>query len=195
MTRIIAGKRGGSRLQTPDGRRTRPTAERVREALFSTLVHWVGRTDEGPEALAGISVLDLYAGSGAIGLEAASRGAAPVLCVESDRFTAGLIERNASALRLDVDVRAVPVETLMSTTAPRSYDIVWADPPYKLESETLDATLAAAAEHGWIAPDGLFVVERARRSEVPVFPTAFPWRWERRYGETTLFYATVEEDE
>ena len=107
MSRIIAGSAKGRRIDTPKGSRTRPTTDRTREALFSALASWFGTADEAPERqLDGVAVLDLFAGSGAVGLEAASRGAGPVVLVESDGSTARLIAANARDLRLRADVRA-----------------------------------------------------------------------------------------
>jgi 16S rRNA (guanine966-N2)-methyltransferase len=133
VSRIIAGSRGGRRLATPPGDRTRPTTDRVREALFSAIASWAG-TAAGPaeQALAGLAFCDLYSGSGAVGLEAASRGAAPVLLVESNRRTALLTTRNAADLALPAEVRTERVEQLIQHPAGRGYDVVFADPPYEL---------------------------------------------------------------
>ena len=112
MTRIIGGRAGGRRLQTPPGQATRPTSDRVREALFSALESWCG-------SFAGLRVLDLYAGTGALGLEAASRGAGPVTLVERDRRTARLVETNRDTLGLGgVQVVAVSVPTFLATAPP-----------------------------------------------------------------------------
>lgn len=183
----MAGSRGGRRLETPAGESTRPTTDRVREAMFSALAAWAGTAAERPdEALAGLAFLDLYAGSGAIGLEAASRGAAPVLLVESDARTASLARRNVAALALGATVRATPVETLVRTAAEQAYDVAFADPPYALASERLDAVVADLVAHGWLAPDGLLVLERSRRSPAPTWPAAVVDAWDRSYGETVL---------
>lgn len=190
MTRIIAGSRGGHRLATPKGDLTRPTSERVREALFSALASWLGHDGAADDALAGISFVDLYAGSGAIGLEAMSRGASPVLLVEHDRATAELIRRNAASLSLPAQVRTASVDTLARTAAPHSFDIIWLDPPYAVESAALDEIIAALVGNGWLAADGLVVLERDRRSAPPVWGAGFTDSWLRRYGETTLYYAT-----
>ena len=115
MTRIIGGSHRGHRLSMPKGDRTRPTTDRVREALFSALASWCGDPTGPPDqALAGVAFLDLYAGSGAVGLEAASRGAGPVVLVESDRRTALVASGNAKALGLAVSVRATKVETVIA---------------------------------------------------------------------------------
>lgn len=189
MSRIIAGSRGGRRLTVPSGDRTRPTTDRVREALFSTLTAWAGASAAAPEAsLTGLAFCDLYAGSGAVGLEAGSRGAAPVLLVEGDRRTARITRRNAEELGLVVEVRALRVETLLAQRAPRSYDIVFADPPYEMASETLDQQLAAIWEHGWVAEDGLVLVERSRRTPPPSWPAQVADSWSRTYGETIVYF-------
>jgi 16S rRNA (guanine966-N2)-methyltransferase len=173
----------------PSGDRTRPTTDRVREALFSALTAWAGTSAAGAEAtLEGLSVCDLYAGSGAVGLEAASRGASPVLLVEGDRRTAQITRRNAEELGLVVDVRAVRVETVLAERAARGYDIVFADPPYELASDTLDQLLAQAWQHGWVAQHGLVVVERSRRTPPPSWPAAVTDSWMRTYGETIVYF-------
>ena len=193
MSRIVAGSRGGRRLETPTGEATRPTTDRVREALFSALASWAG-TAAGPpdQALAGLAFLDLYAGSGAVGLEAASRGAAPVLLVESDGRTAALARRNVAALALPVTVRALGVEALARTTAGQRHDVVFADPPYALASERLDAVVADLVTHGWLAPAGLLVLERSSRSAAPRWPTQVVQTWHRAYGETVLHFAALD---
>lgn len=189
MTRIIGGVHGGRRIETPKGDATRPTSDRVREALFSTLEAWF----EG--SLSRIGVLDLYAGSGAIGLEAASRGASYVVAVESDRATAQLIQRNARALGSVVEVAAQPVGRFLAGPAPTPVDLVFLDPPYPLSEEDLAADLRLLVEHGWLAPEALVVVERSRRSPEPSWPAGLQplpgKRAMKKYGETTLWLATT----
>ena len=192
MSRIVAGSRKGRRLQTPTGALTRPTTDRVREALFSALASWAGTAAEPPsDALGGLAVLDLYAGSGAIGLEAASRGAAPVLLVESDARTAALARRNVDALELRVGVRATTVETLARSAPDRAYDVAFVDPPYALASDRLDAVVADLVAHGWLVPDGLLVLERSSRSTAPTWPAGVLETWDRSYGETVLHFAAL----
>ena len=192
MSRIVAGSRGGRRLETPTGALTRPTTDRVREALFSALTSWAGTGAAAAEdALAGLAFLDLYAGSGAIGLEAASRGADPVLLVESDARTAALARRNVASLALPTTVRTMAVETLARTTAEQPYDVAFADPPYVLAPDRLDAVVADLVAHGWLAPDGLLVLERSSRTPEPVWPGAVVDTWERAYGETVLHFAQL----
>lgn len=186
MTRIVAGSRGGQRLATPKGSATRPTSERVREAFFSALATWSG-APAADVALDGLTFVDLWAGSGAMGLEAASRGATQVLCVEKDRPTAELISRNAKTLALPVQVRTATVESVLAAPAPFGCDVVWGDPPYDVATEHLDALVPSML--GWLAPQGLLVLERSRRAQPPQFGPDVAETWSRRYGETTLYYA------
>lgn len=190
MTRIIGGSAGGQRISTPKGERTRPTSDRVREALFSAVESRLGSLEE-------VRFLDLYAGSGAIGLEARSRGAGIVTLVEHDRRTGRLIDRNAGTLgfrnRIDVVVDEVSRALACAPTAP--YDVVYADPPYPLTEAELATALQTLLDHDWVGPDSLLVVERSSRSEEPTWPThprgaldVVPLK-PKRYGETMLWYA------
>jgi 16S rRNA (guanine966-N2)-methyltransferase len=180
MSRIIAGSRRGRRLTMPATDKTRPTTDRVREALFSAITSWVGTSARPPEdSLAGLSFCDLFAGSGAVGLEAASRGAAPVLLVEADKRTAGTTSRNVATLGLQARVLTMKVEPL--TRQP-------ADVPFDLAAEAVESVLAALLEQGWVAADGLVVVERSRRTPDLRWPGGFVDTWSRRYGETTLLF-------
>jgi 16S rRNA (guanine966-N2)-methyltransferase len=178
MTRIVAGVAGGRRLTVPP-KGTRPTSDRVREALFAALDH-----DPG---LHGANVLDLCAGSGALGLEALSRGAAHALFVESDRRAAEVLRRNVAAVGLDgAVVRAAPAATVLAGTADRPYDVVLVDPPYEVPDTEIAGWLTAAAGHGWLAEDVTVVVER--RASKGSFPWPEPLQGvrERRYGDTVL---------
>jgi 16S rRNA (guanine966-N2)-methyltransferase len=182
MTRIIAGSARGRRLQVPPGRDTRPTSDRVREALFSRLEHG--------GVLDGAHVLDLYAGSGALGLEALSRGARSAVLVESDRATAALVRRNVQALGLDgARVLAAPVATALARQSEEPADLVLADPPYPLDEQSLALVLRLLVENGWLAEDALVVVERSSRSPEPQWPDALVRADERTYGETRLWFA------
>ena len=187
MTRIISGAAGGLRLRTPPGTATRPTSDRVREALFSRLNH--------EDVLAGARVLDLYAGSGALGLEAASRGAGHVLLVESDRATAEVIRANAALLAragvsAPLQVRGARVERVLATAAPQPYDVVLADPPYPTSEDTVAQVLAALVTNDWLSEGALVVVERSTRSPQPRWPDGLGQVDSRRYGETTIWFAT-----
>lgn len=135
-------------------------------------------------------MLDLYAGSGAVGLEAASRGAGPVVLVEHDRPTAKLIQSNAAAAGLKADVRAGKAETVVAE-AGQAFDLVFLDPPYGVSTEAVEALLGQLAE-GRLAPRGLVVVERSGRDRAPEWPEAFTDVWDRRYGETTLYFGAVD---
>ncbi len=181
MTRIIGGSAGGRRLSAPRGSATRPTSDRVREALFSLLA------SRGlPE---GVAVLDAYAGSGALGLEAASRGAARVVCVESHRATARLIEANARELGLAVEVRATTVAQFAAL--PRTpFGLVLADPPYPMREDDLAADLGALSGAGLLDAGALLVVERSSRSPEPLWPAGVHPEGVRRYGETVLWLAS-----
>ncbi|MCD4535984.1 16S rRNA (guanine(966)-N(2))-methyltransferase RsmD [Nocardioides sp. cx-169] len=182
MTRVIAGRAKGRRLATPKGDATRPTSDRVREALFSAVESWAG-------SLHGLRVLDLYAGSGAVGLEAWSRGAEAVTLVEQDRRTAALVADNARSIGFpEADVRASSVAATLRHRPAAPYDVVFSDPPYPLPDDAVAADLAALVEHGWLAPGALVVVERAKRSTEPAWPAGLVGERSKRYGETVLWY-------
>jgi 16S rRNA (guanine966-N2)-methyltransferase len=184
MTRIIAGAVGGRTLRTPAGSRTRPTSERVREALFSAL--------EARDAVHGAAVLDLYAGSGALGLEAASRGARTVVLVESDRRAADVAARNARDLGLaQVHVARRDVAAHLGDDPGGPVDLALLDPPYDVGEEELAAVLHRLAED-WLADDAVVVVERSSRSTEPAWPPGLELVGRaRRYGETTVWVAEV----
>lgn len=185
MTRIIGGAASGRRLATPPGTGTRPTSDRVREALFNRLEHL--------DLLHGARVLDLYAGSGALGLEAASRGAEHVTLVESDRRAAQVIRGNTRELALPgVDVVAGPVERVLANApAEPAVDLALLDPPYKLSEQGLSAVLDRLLD--WLVDQALVVVERDRRSPEPTWPALLDPGEPRRYGETVLWFADYRE--
>ncbi len=184
VTRIIAGIAGGRRLATVAGRSTRPTSDRAREGLFATVNSLLG-------GLAGAAVLDLYAGSGAVGLEALSRGAADVLLVEADGRAARVIRENIEAVGLP-GARLVTgkVQQVLARHPPgeRQQDFVFADPPYAAGDDELAAMLTALACEGWLAPGALVAVERSVRSGPPPWPAGYESERSRRYGEATLWY-------
>lgn len=191
MSRIIAGTAKGRRLETPKGERTRPTSDRTREALFSALVNWFDTADEdAARHLSGYAVLDLFAGSGAVGLEAANRGAHPVVLVESDRATAALIQSNARHLELRADVRAAKAQTYLDSSG-SSFDLVFMDPPYEVATDEIERLLASIAD-GVVADRGLVVVERSKRERAPQWPTRFTRTWHKKYGETVLYFGAVD---
>lgn len=183
MTRIIGGTVGGRRLKTPPGMGTRPTSDRVREALFSALESELG-------TLAGRSFVDVYAGSGAIGLEARSRGATTVTLVESDRAAATLIRTNAGTLGLDgVQVVASRAERwAASRPGGATFDVAFLDPPYSLASDAVARTLELMGATGRLSAGACVVLERARRDPEWLWPAGFEALRSRRYGETMLWY-------
>lgn len=182
MTRVIAGVAGGRRLAVPPGRTTRPTSDRAREGLFATVGSLLGSLD-------GLRVLDLYAGSGAVGLEAASRGAEHVLLVESDRAAVRAIRRNIEHLGLSgVEVAADRVERLLPGGAAGAYDFVFVDPPYAVTAGALAGVLDALRGYGWLAGDALVAVERDTRDPGMPWPQGYADDRARRYGDTALWY-------
>jgi 16S rRNA (guanine966-N2)-methyltransferase len=190
MTRIVAGAAGGRRLSVPAGRGTRPTADRAREGLFATVLAIHGPLD-------GATVLDLYAGSGAVGLEALSRGASDVLLVESDARAARVIRGNIETVRLPgarlIADRAERVLARGPGDAPPR-DLVFADPPYATPADEVLGVLTALRDRGWLAPGALVVVERATRSGPLTWPAGYLPDRSRGYGEATLWYGLAAGD-
>ncbi|GAA3510565.1 16S rRNA (guanine(966)-N(2))-methyltransferase RsmD [Aeromicrobium panaciterrae] len=179
MTRIIAGEYGGRQIKTPKGDGTRPTSDRVREALFSSLQSELGGFDR-------LRVLDLYAGSGALGLESLSRGADHATFVESDSRAADVVKQNVTSLGAAGVVLRTTVERFLGTTPGRPFDLVFLDPPYALSTDNVSAQVSALAD-GWTAPDALFVVERSTRDPFTWPEGVEPLR-SKAYGETSLWY-------
>ena len=179
--RIIAGSAGGIPIKAPAAG-TRPTSDRVREALFSSLDAELG-------SISGLRFLDLYAGSGAVGLEARSRGAGVVTLVEQDRRTTALIQGNARSLGFtQVEVVAGSVGRVLATPPRAPYDVVFLDPPYAVTPEQVTADLTHLVGEGWLADGALVVVERSSRSGEVVWPEGLEAARSRKYGETTLWY-------
>lgn len=176
MTRIVAGRWGGRRLATPTGTGTRPTSDRVREAMFASIQSELGSLD-------GLRVLDLFAGSGALGLEALSRGAESVDLVEADAKAAAVIRRNVADLGAGgARVHRVNAERFVAG-AGGAYDLVLLDPPYAVPTDVVAALVAGLP----LEAGGLIVVERATRDPF-VWPETRSGLRERRYGETALWY-------
>ncbi|MFR9780417.1 16S rRNA (guanine(966)-N(2))-methyltransferase RsmD [Micromonospora sp. MS34] len=183
MTRIVAGTFGGRRIAAPPGAGTRPTSDRVREALFSAV--------QAELDLAGARFADLYAGSGAVGLEALSRGAEHVLLVESDARAARVIRENIAALRAAPAARLVAgkVATVLAAGPDGGpYDVVFADPPYAVPDQEVTGLLSALVDGGWLAPDAVVIIERSSRTGPVTWVEGVTAGRSRRYGETTLWY-------
>ena len=179
MTRVIAGDARGRRLAVPPGTTTRPTSDRAREGLFSSLQSLLD--------LEGARVLDLYAGSGALGLEAVSRGAASATLVESDPEAVAVLRANVQHLGLrDAFVVAQPVERFLAVDAEPRYDLALLDPPYDL-----DVVPALELLLPWLSPDAVVAVERRTRGPQLAWPAGYEPVRERRYGEATLWYALL----
>jgi 16S rRNA (guanine966-N2)-methyltransferase len=182
MTRIIGGAARGRRIAVPRGAATRPTSDRVREALFSSIEAWCG-------SLSGLRFLDLYAGSGAVGLEAWSRGAGVVSLVEQDRRTAALISSNASSLGFHrADVRATSVIAALGRQPTAPYDVAYLDPPYPLPDADVVGALEAMLRNGWLVPGALVVVERSARGADLAWPEGYTQAKSRSYGDSALWY-------
>lgn len=193
MTRIISGTAGSLRLEVPPTG-TRPTSDRVREAIFSTLDAW--------NMLEGVSVLDLFAGSGALGCEAASRGAKSVALVEKHAPAAAIVQRNVDRLTAALPADARVVFSVHRQTARAflegaaetghaqeggAWDVVFVDPPYDFSAEVLEAHLALVAPR--LSADGVVMVERGTRDGEPTWPAGLKLFKDRKYGETTLWWA------
>lgn len=183
MTRVISGSAGGRRIAVPPGEDTRPTSDRAREGLFSTWTALFGPFE-------GARVLDLYAGSGAVGLEALSRGAAHALLVEHDTRAAGTIRRNIGSLGLPgAELRGGRVKQALAGHVPgHPYDLVFLDPPYALPHTELSEILLTLRSRGWLAGEALITVERGTRGGDFRWPPGFQGLRYRRYGEGTLWY-------
>lgn len=192
MTRIVAGTARGRRLSVPP-RGTRPTSDRAREALFSIL--------ENAGVVRDCVVLDLFAGSGALGLEAASRGASRVVLVDMARSAIPVLKKNREqvpAARGRVDVVHNRAEKYLKLSgavetnagAAEKFDLVLLDPPYDLGEQELNDLLAALAS-GWLLPDAVVVVERDKKSPEPAWPRGWEARKPRKYGEARLWIVDV----
>jgi 16S rRNA (guanine966-N2)-methyltransferase len=185
MTRIISGFAGSLTLRVPTAG-TRPTSDRVREAIFSALV--------AQDAVEGARVLDLYSGTGALGLEAASRGARHVTLVDKSNAASKIGRDNATRVQraapkghqLDVVVSSQPVQSFLGGSG-ATYDLVFIDPPYDLGAAELAHVLQALAPR--LAPDAVVVLERSARDPEPAWPDGIAFERRRDYGETAVYWA------
>lgn len=184
MTRIIAGDAGSVRLVAP-AKVSRPTSDRVREAIFSRL--------ESLGEVAGATVLDLFAGTGALGLEAASRGASAVWLVDNNAGATKVQSSNIAGVMKPLShsptIRSVTanVAAFLARPAPSPQSIVFLDPPYDYSPRVLDEHLVALRP--WLAPDALVVVERSSKGTPPEFPEGYEVLSPKKYGDTTVYWA------
>ena len=182
MTRIVAGSAKGRTLAVPKSG-TRPTSERVREALFSRLDHM--------NVLEGATVLDLFAGTGALGLEALSRGAARATLVEKASAAARVASANVRATGLPARVVTADVRAYLGARSGEALtgenDLVFIDPPYGIPEEDMTTVLSALAP--WVGPDSLIVVERSTRAPAPTWPPFLVLEDTRAWGETVAYFA------
>lgn len=185
--RVISGRFKGMALATPK-QGTRPTTDRTKEAIFSHLDSW-GVLDDA-------RVLDLFAGTGALGIEALSRGARELTAVEASRPAAALIGKTVAQLKrnrswssdLRAQVLVRKAEAVAAGTANAPYDVVFIDPPYIFATEDCNQLLAALAENGWVNAHSVIVLERSARSSEPAAPAGWEITQSRTYGETAVFY-------
>jgi 16S rRNA (guanine966-N2)-methyltransferase len=175
--RIVGGRLRGRVLKTPASRAIRPTSERLRESIFDILAHAYG------DPVANAHVIDLFAGSGALGLEALSRGAAFALFVDDDAEARALVRANVDALGLGAAARILRVDATRLGKAPTQYGLAFLDPPYG--KDLVGPTLVALVEGGWLAPEALVVVEEDARAALGA-PAALTQVEERLYGETKI---------
>jgi 16S rRNA (guanine966-N2)-methyltransferase len=183
--RVVAGRFGGRRLRAPAGAQTRPTAGRVREALYNMLAERVGSR-----------VLDLYAGSGALGIEALSRGADAAVFVDRDQRSCLEAKRNLATLGLSrAEARVVrrDVASFLRDPPPveAPFDLVLVDPPYGASDAEVTRLLGALGEPGWLAAGAAVVVERPRAGGMPPLPAGWDVAWQRVYGDTLVALATA----
>jgi 16S rRNA (guanine966-N2)-methyltransferase len=183
---VIAGTAGGRLLVVPK-RSIRPTTDRVKESLFAAL---------GTRVIRDVAVLDLYAGSGALAIEALSRGAAHAVLVERDADCADAIRRNLEATGLTERARVHrgAVEGFLRRGAPPEapFDLAFLDPPYDMPASALAAALEELAAPGWLGAAAAVVLERASTGDRPRLPGSWTTAWERAYGDTLVTVATAE---
>jgi 16S rRNA (guanine966-N2)-methyltransferase len=165
--------------QSRAGKGTRPTTDRVREALFNVLAADI--------EFRGIAVLDLYAGSGALGLEALSRGADSAVFVESDRRAAAVISSNVDSLGVTgAVVRCATVASVLAGASERQADLAFADPPYEVEATDVESVLTVLGSRGWVSWGAVAVIERSAAGPELVWPDGWSVWQVRRYGDTRL---------
>jgi 16S rRNA (guanine966-N2)-methyltransferase len=181
--RIIAGKHRGRAIAAPEGDAVRPTSDRAREALFNILMH--GKFAAAGPIYAGATILDAFAGTGAIGLEALSRGAAEAIFIENSRDALAALKRNIAALGETARARIVTADATAPPRAKSPCTLAFLDPPYGSGSGA--KALAALAAAGWLAPDALAIVEVAKNERFAA-PAGFTLIDERCYGAARLLF-------
>ena len=193
MTRIIAGIAGSRQLVAPASP-TRPTSDRIRESIFNRLETW--------NVLEGAKVLDLYAGTGALALEAVSRGASAAVLVEKDAKAAAVCAKNASlvqdslkaaGLTADIRVANKSVDGFLSLPAAAQFSLVFIDPPYEVSNHEVTENLAKLFDH--LAEDAVIVLERSSRTEVPILPAEYALEDTKSYGDTVVYWLGRTEDQ
>jgi len=185
MTRIIGGTLAGRRLAVP-GNGARPTTDRVREAVFNSLTHRIGDWST-------CRALDLFAGSGALGLEALSRGAATATLVDRDREAVGVMRGNVAALGLAGQATIIVADaTRWVPPTGTAYDLVFIDPPYAMAARTIAAVVLSLSASGALGPQALLVVERSVRDADAPWPAGWAAGDRRRYGETAVWYGLAQ---
>ena len=183
MTRVVAGSRGGRRLAVPPGA-TRPTSEKVREAVGSALT--------ALDAIIGVRVLDLYAGSGAVAIELLSRGAADAVLVEQAPKAAATARANIKSVDVKASVIVGDVVKYVSQPATTRFDVVFIDPPYDVPTDAVRNVVRTLIENGWVATGAVFVVERRFRDGTFTWPDGVTAYRDKRYGDTVVFYGLLD---
>jgi 16S rRNA (guanine966-N2)-methyltransferase len=188
--RVVGGRLKGRNLASPSSRDIRPTADRLRESVFNILLHAYGNPIEGAR------VLDLFAGTGALGIEAVSRGAARAVFVERDAAALAAITQNVEQLGLGGRARIVRLDVARFLAGPpppeAPFALVLADPPYDTSDADVGALLRALAAPGWLTDDALVTVERPTRGGRDLLET-FEACWERTFGDTLVFFVDASE--
>jgi 16S rRNA (guanine966-N2)-methyltransferase len=182
MIKLIGGKHRGRSIATPGGTATRPTSNRARESLFNILMHANWRED-GTSPLIDARVLDAFAGSGALGIEALSRGATHATFLDNDATAIRLIGENLRKLGEATNARVIRADATRPPPSREGCDLVFLDPPYR--SDLAAPALTALAEAGWLKPGAIATVELANTEDI-VPPTGFEPIDERRYGAAKI---------
>ena len=190
--RIIAGLAKGRNLISPSGA-TRPTSDRAREALFSTLESEFGSIND-------LTVLDLYCGSGAVGAEALSRGAAVVYAVDNDEKATSVTRQNFALLENISGIGTTSVITssvgkFLDKTSELQFDVIFLDPPYDLPNNEIEKTLSAIVKNRFLKPSAVVAIERDSKSKKLNWPAGLKELKERKYGAATIFYAEPANEE